>query len=225
MGWMDVRMGIGATVYLALASGVVGTAWAGAGEGDAPLPTVVLGTVQGCERSDGGAITCDVTSEGWTYHAWEDAPESRVTLAVIDALPVGQSVELTGRVVGEGDISRDMVLESVKVVEGEGPEDRLGNLLVGSWRSREDGQSVRRFEPDGRVFDYYAGDQVAGGGFFEIADACPSGGPEGAGPILVVREFEETDPFCFAILGLDRNSLDLSYLRRGNTLRYERDGF
>ncbi|WP_413206863.1 hypothetical protein [Rhodospirillum sp. A1_3_36] len=226
MGRKGLRMG----VCLALASaGVgaagVGSAWAGSGEGEGASPTVILGTVQGCGRSDGGALACDVTSEGWTYHAWEDKPQSRVTLAVIDALPAGQTVELTGRVVSEGDISRDMVLESVKVFEGEGLQERLANLLVGAWRSRDDDQSVRRFESDGRVFDYYAGDQVAGGGFFEIADACPSGGPEGAGPILVVQEFGETDPFCYAILGLDRTSLDLSYLGRGNTLRYERDGF
>lgn len=185
---------------------------------------VVYGTVQGCERPD-GALACDVTSEGWIYHAWEDEPESRVTLLVLNALSYGQSVELTGRIIGEGDVSRDMALESVKVFEGEGPLERFGNLLVGAWRDVTDGKSVRRFEPDGRVVDYSDGEQVAGGGFFEVADTCPSGGPEDAGPILVLSEFGVSEPQCFAILDLTRDRLDLSYLGRGNTLRYAREGF
>ncbi len=81
------------------------------------------------------------------------------------------------------------------------------SLLQGKWKSIDDTKSVIEFSANKKI-DYYSDNKISEGDF-----SVKKG-------LLIVKE--DTEVFKYQIVTLSNNILTLTYLPRGNTLKYER---
>ncbi len=91
--------------------------------------------------------------------------------------------------------------------------------LQGTWRSLDDDRATLRFEGN-LMISSYSGEEDEGE-HFVIARSCadaPEDAPTEQGKYLIVPDAAR----CYYILRLTENELDMSYVGRGNTLRYVR---
>jgi len=96
------------------------------------------------------------------------------------------------------------------------------NSITGRWRSVDDPAATILFE-DGLYTAFHAGDRMESGAF-DVTNACPSAGVDsGDEPVIVVRLPSEPEPYCYGVLYVDQDSLEMIALPRGNLLRYRTD--
>lgn len=102
-------------------------------------------------------------------------------------------------------------------------------LIVGSWQSLDDPQSVLHFQSNGEMQDIYSGGAVNELGTYQVFDSGNSLPTEitelgenidSAGVYL--RQSFGPEDYYYLIDALDLNSLSLFYLPRGNILEYRR---
>ncbi len=84
--------------------------------------------------------------------------------------------------------------------------------LVGEWRSLEDTKFTRVFAASGQFHDTYGGDPAGAPGTWELAT---NGSEE-------LWLHSEGDTMRFRVVESTATALELTYLDRGNTLRFER---
>ena len=95
------------------------------------------------------------------------------------------------------------------------------SLLQGNWQSLDDPKSFMAFMGELKIDTYHDGHTDAGSTFM-LADACQ--GETGNTPrpeanrYLTIKDQDQ----CFYIVKLTNQSLELSLVGRGNTLRYKR---
>lgn len=94
-------------------------------------------------------------------------------------------------------------------------EDAATSLIVGTWQSKDDVKSVVVYNNDGSSADVYDGETL-GGGTWTV-----SGVSDGDGQVTL-SVLDGTEKFVYTILELDNEQLTLSYMPRGNTLKYKR---
>ena len=98
-------------------------------------------------------------------------------------------------------------------------------LLAGKWRSLEDEKFEREFLQDGRVFDYYEGQENVDQGQWVVFR-----GDDPVKPFPYPVESKEyylsislnTEYLFFKIADIESDKLDLIYLDRGGVLTFER---
>jgi|GEM_PF-5731634 len=100
------------------------------------------------------------------------------------------------------------------------------DLVLGAWKSDQDGAYGVRFGEDGALAETYDGETVAEGTYrfaaspAGYADAGPETPETEAGTYLL--EDLDGERFAYRVLRLTPSSLELSYLERGNTLSFSR---
>lgn len=196
----------------------------GAAPGRYGEPFTVTGTSMGCDRID-GLLSCEVMVDGWRYVAMDDGRTPEPLLQRLDAQPMNQRVEIEGDMIVQGDVSVDVVLRDVRVLEGTGgASDPTTTGLIGLWASLDDPASTIRFTRDGEHISYYQGDMVERDTFY-VGSLCPEGQPPGDLPVLVVTSSVDGMPLCYTVERLTDSNLTLMYLSRGNFLEYRRAGY
>jgi hypothetical protein len=88
----------------------------------------------------------------------------------------------------------------------------LEEALLGEWRSLDDLTFTRVFEAGGKFHDTYQGEPAGAPGTWELT----SDGSE------ELRLASEGDTMRFHVVAVTEESLTLTYLGRGNSLRFER---
>ncbi|WP_375436854.1 hypothetical protein [uncultured Hymenobacter sp.] len=100
------------------------------------------------------------------------------------------------------------------------PAKSTYQLLQGKWQSTDDARSV--IELKGHAYiDYYGGEPLDTAEFV-LAQACPS--EAGAGYLGDNERYlvEPKEAMCWEVVGVDEESLELSYTARGNSLNYRK---
>ena len=215
----------------ASAGGQIADAPADAGASDALPPSgtygepfTVSGTLNGCDRID-GLLSCQIEVEGWLYVAYEDNRNLVSTLDYLDGLPPGIAVALSGDMVSFGDISADVVIRSVELLDapaasgGFDPDD-VSATIAGWWVSADDANYEIGFVDAVTMEEYYAGADTGVRDYF-ISDACPDAAPTGT-PHLVTVDRATSEQFCYEVLDYGPEELVLMYLPRGNILEFWR---
>lgn len=107
--------------------------------------------------------------------------------------------------------------------------NRAERLIIGSWQSEDDELSVVHFNADGEVHDVYAGGAVSESGTYQIFDSLDFLNEEERELALnlessgiFLRQTFGQENYDYVILKMDVDTLELSYLSRGNTLRYKK---
>ncbi len=92
-------------------------------------------------------------------------------------------------------------------------------LLVGRWESEDDSKSVEQFATDSTVVHIYDGTQV-GIDSWSVNEQSFTAPDATGGPFL--REESDGEMLEYGIIELTNDSLVMTYLSRGNTMRYRR---
>ena len=100
-----------------------------------------------------------------------------------------------------------------------------GELIVGTWTSADDAAYQVTFSPNGTLEERYAGD-VTSTGTYAFA-ATPAGyvagyaaGPEDDAEYLL--EDIDGERYAYRVIAVTPGALELTYVERGNTLRFSR---
>lgn len=105
------------------------------------------------------------------------------------------------------------------------PDGEVRASIAGTWQSDDDANFVRELRADGTVVDTYAGaeDATTEGTWSFVADPSREQAelPSGADVKVIKIQFPE-EALYFALTSLSPAHLELSYLSRGNTLRFTR---
>ena len=88
-------------------------------------------------------------------------------------------------------------------------------FIVGEWVSVTDSKSVLSFDNSGLTMDIYASEQKAQGTWNVVNEVTSPTG-------LVLTKTEDSETYTYAVLAISMDELTLSYLPRGNTLKYRR---
>ncbi len=83
--------------------------------------------------------------------------------------------------------------------------------IVGTWQATDDENVIVRYEDDGSVVDYYAGELMSSNTWSLGGDAQET-----------LTVFDGTEAFIYTIIQVDKEQLVLNYMPRGNTLAYKR---
>ncbi len=181
-------------------------------------PFTVNALMQGCgasEELDG----CTFYAEGVRWVVSRGAGSNAAALDAMAALPVNAPVIVTGDSLNFGDITVEAMVSKVEPDQPD-PYATLRDAMQGEWVSTED--------PDARLSvtgseqqEIYAG-EVTAVSVVTFADACPGG--EKIGPVFFTQQMggDLEDLPCYAVVGLTPDRMELSYVGRGNTLRYVR---
>ena len=114
--------------------------------------------------------------------------------------------------------------ETVSTSTETAPEEAVFPL-TGTWKSVEDSRFIRTFSEDGTVTDQYEGDESATvSGSWNVVENPNAEQPEFAslnGMRAIKIQFPE-EVLYFAVVKLTDDTLELSYLARGNTLAFTR---
>ncbi len=99
----------------------------------------------------------------------------------------------------------------------------LRQHIVGTWQSLDDGKSVEVYIDNGTSRSLYDGQELANGTWEIYTKDGANGGPSDN----FIRKIDSTNVagdgvFEYAILEADGDTLMLTYLGRGNILRYKR---
>lgn len=177
-------------------------------------PFTVAALLQGCS-AEGDTTSCAFYAEGWLWIASDDGISNADALADLSGLWVNAPVIVTGDMVSMGDITVEAALS--KVEPGE-PDQWAGlrEAAQGDWISADDPRAALRIEGSEQT-DLYDG-EVMSVSVMTFADACPGGDP--IGPVFFTRMMgaDPEDLFCYAVVDIAPDRMELSYVGRGNTL-------
>ena len=100
------------------------------------------------------------------------------------------------------------------------------SAIIGNWQSTEDPKFTREILNDGSVIDRYEGSEPDAKGRWmvftkEIPDTAFTGLLE-EGVVYLSLSMSESEKLYFRILKVDADTLEISYLDRGNTLSFRR---
>lgn len=110
--------------------------------------------------------------------------------------------------------------EVIEYTEG----DDFGALLVGTWQSTDDPNSMVTFTETERT-DSYKGTNSATVSPYEMAYNCEGDAPpsaDGKAPSYLRTIEGNDDDQCWYVVSVTADRLELSYVGRGNSLVYER---
>jgi len=96
----------------------------------------------------------------------------------------------------------------------------IAERILGRWQNIADTESVKVFDQDGTTEDVYANDTIRTG-TWEIVDVISGIGESPTGAFL--RTVVEDEEFFYTIVSLSEEELELTYLARGNTLKFTRE--
>ena len=145
-------------------------------------------------------------------------PDRRTPKSVYNQLAgatVGQMATIVGDMVGQGDITADIVARKVALGPKPSATVTMHTRLRGLWESVTDSSETVRFV-EGRYFSYYDGNQMDIGRYY--FENCLPGNEAG---IRVWIE-DQPDDYCYDLTSLTWNQLELTAFPRGNLLRYRR---
>lgn len=177
------------------------------------------GLFQGCDSVD-GVEHCAFHVNGWKFYTYQDGPTPSALLDTLYSLPINTPLRLRGSLLEVGDITASLQLSAVELGVFADPQADLRSRLQGRWMSMDDplseieimGSEIRNMY-NGSFLDLE---------FLQLADQCPDA-PPGAGPLLIITTPEDhQSPRCFGLNTVSETRLELSYMGRGNTLRYRR---
>lgn len=95
-------------------------------------------------------------------------------------------------------------------------------LVVGKWKSVEDGNFIREFRADGTVSDYYEGNEAGSGTWAPVGTgSIPFSIPVDEESIDLKLTLNAED-YYFRMLEVTDERLALMYLDRGGVLEFER---
>lgn len=181
-------------------------------------PFTVLGLMQGCS-AEGEVPGCTFYAEGWRWIAAADGVSNAAALAAMADLPVNAPVIVTGDMVSMGDITVDAAVSKIEPGEPD-PWAGLRDAVQGDWVSAEDPKAALRVDGSEQT-DIYDG-EVLSVSVMTFADACPEGEPIGPVFFTQVMGGDPEDLFCYAVVEITPDRMELSYIGRGNTLVYRR---
>lgn len=176
-----------------------------------------IGHFQACETQD-EQYACSFHVEGWKFYAYGDGLTPRAMLSALAGLEAGTPVRLTGDILYYGDITTEIVARAVEPVPGSDPHGAMRANMQGDWVSLDDPAAKMRVTGMESAESY--GDMPLALQFLQLADSCDASG--GSGPVLIQTNPEDQEPQCYLVARADGTRLELIYLARGNTLRYQR---
>lgn len=115
--------------------------------------------------------------------------------------------------------------ETTTETEPEAPEEATNpykRQLIGEWQSADDPNDWLKFTEDQRL-DYYIGSKDLATNPYVLDYNCDGTAPpptDGEAPAYIRLT---DDDMCWYIIKVDEETLELSYVGRGNTLTYKRN--
>ncbi|CUH64109.1 putative integral membrane protein [Thalassovita gelatinovora] len=173
---------------------------------------------QGCTVDDGSEY-CAFHGNGWKYYAYYGGPTPRHLLDRLYNQPVGAAFHVSGEIVSFGDISMEVMVDSVTIAPGGDPFANLRAAMQGEWVSTDD--PAYKIEIHGSEMWEFHGGSFLSNLFLQIADGCDAA-PQGRGPVLIETNPEDREPLCYGIATATTTRLELIYFGRGNMLRFRR---
>lgn len=221
--WQETKLGWGRRAGRGVA--VLGVAWAGLCAWTGPALADLesggpwAGLMQGCDIID-GVEHCSFHVNGWKFYAYYEGDTPPGLLAVLERLPANLPLLLEGALGTIGDITAEITLSGVRLDPQGDAHARLREQLQGPWVSVDDPDAA--FEVFGSELRWLHAGRYAGHEFLQIVPRCGELVSDDQ-PLLRMTEPEDHEMSrCYAVLHSDGRTLDLSYLPRGNTLRYRR---
>jgi hypothetical protein len=182
-------------------------------------PYSVEALLQGCGDTEVG-YACTFYAEGARWIAAKDGPSNAAALDVLDKLPVNAPLIISGDMVSFGDITVDAAIATVAPAQPDAYAS-LRDLSQGSWVDSTDPKSALQITGSEESASYAS--EYLGTSIVTYSDSCP-GIATTDGPV-VIKQMMGEDPLdlpCYAILDITTDSMELSYVGRGNTLTYIR---
>jgi hypothetical protein len=100
------------------------------------------------------------------------------------------------------------------------------NLIVGTWISTDDAQSKKVFQTDGKCHDYYNGQLITTYSFSieRTSPQCGQSVPVGKlfSYLKIVNVNNSNDVYCYEILSLNAQYLQIRWIERGGSMSYKR---
>ena len=181
-------------------------------------PFEVTGLMQGCGASE-ELNGCSFYAEGARWMVARGAGTDDAVLDAMAALPVNAPVVVTGDMISMGDITVEAAVSTVTP----GTPDAyaaLRDAMQGDWVSQDDASSALKITGSEQQ-EIYAGEALSLS-VVTFAEACPEGEPMGT--VFYTHEMgaDPADFYCYAVVDLTPERMELSYFGRGNTLVYIR---
>jgi len=95
------------------------------------------------------------------------------------------------------------------------------NGIIGSWQSTDDAKSVKVFKDGGVTEDVHDGKTISSG-TWEILDSFQPSGADDVVKGTFLKVMIDSEEYMYTVVSVNETELELTYLARGNTLRYER---
>ncbi|MGB8812174.1 MAG: hypothetical protein WCC57_03230 [Paracoccaceae bacterium] len=183
-------------------------------------PFTQAGLMQGC-TTEGEAPGCMVYADGFRYLALYDGPTAPEMMAELEALAVNTPVQISGEIISLGDITAEIAMGGVAVLDAE-PYADLRTVLQGDWLSNDDASYVVQI--NGSEWTDVISGEVVETSTLQIDDACADGSPSDD-PALIVRPMGgDPEAFtCLAVMDAQGDTLTLLNLPRGNILSFSRN--
>ena len=182
-------------------------------------PFTQTALLQSCGPTELGPA-CMFYAEGWRYLAARNTVTPAEIFAVLEGLPVNTPVVITGEITSQGDITAEVNLSRIEP----GPPDPWAEIraaLQGDWVSLDDPQSRMRIEGS-EMTDLY-GDETLGVSVATLGPACADGTEVQTVALnLAMMGMMDEPPICWAINEATPDSLQVTYMGRGNTLSFRR---
>jgi uncharacterized membrane protein len=179
------------------------------------------GLLQGCEIED-GYQSCQIFADGiMLYVSYDDRTPENV-IRMMEELPVNTPVEIGADVVNVYDSGAEVVIHRLKHNTFVDKFAWIRVQLQGSWVA-DKSDSGERYFVGSREYTYHEGDLVSDS-YFDVGSHCDDS--NGQGPVLTVVErqyMHDEEPLCYIISYVDADTLELTYMPRGNTLYFKRE--
>jgi uncharacterized membrane protein len=179
-------------------------------------PFLVDAILQGCGPTE-GMDACTFYAEGARWIADTLGQSNPAALQAMAALPVGTALRISGDMLSFGDITAEAAIAALEQIDDPYAAPRAA--MQGEWVSADDPQS--RVQIAGSEWTSIHGDELLAVAILTLSDRCG----EAQGGLLLSQQrmgYDPADIQCYAVLSVDGDRMELSYLGRGNTLVYLR---
>jgi len=182
-------------------------------------PYTVEALVQGCgpaAQVDG----CSFYAEGARWIASRGAGSNEAALDAMAVMAVNTPLIVTGDMISFGDITVDAVVARIAPGNPD-PFAAERALMQGDWVDTTD--PAHRLRVRGSEEDALFRGELIATAVLSLADQCP-GGEAGIGPVVIKQTMgaDPADVQCLAIVNLEPQRMELSYVGRGNSLIFAR---
>lgn len=193
-----------------------GTASFNPGTYGEPITAQVI--VQNCSAPDDGNY-CLFYGDGGRWAAARGQNSNEIALEVVAQAPVNTPFLITGDIVSFGDITAEVAISKIEP----GTPDLWAptrDAMQGVWTSTEDPQSTLSIWGSEQVSAY--GGETVDVSTMTFSQSCLDETPLERGFFTQTMGGDPLDSFCYEVLNVTPDRLDLSYVGRGNTLSFTR---